>query len=342
MKKFTTNILILLCSHLAIAQQHDISPAGVMISHAHPKGGWMFNYSYMQMNMSDNFKGSEKISNDEIFNSYLMAGTSMKMDMHMIMTMYGVTGRLTVMAMANYVSNSMAMAMFEGATHVHNHTGSDISQPQENMTMNTSGLGDTKIYGIYKLLNGENSSLVTSLGVNLPTGSATISGNPCGSVPNERYPYMMQTGTGSVDFSPGLTYLSAGKKFNWSAQLIGTIRPFKNNIGYHYGNELLLNCWGGYKFKRFASASMRIEANSTGWMIGKDETLPLTNEPSSDYKNYGGQKINSYLGVNFFLNKGFLKESKFAVEYGIPVYQNYNGIQQGLKGVVVAGFTVSI
>ncbi|HQW23192.1 MAG TPA: transporter [Bacteroidia bacterium] len=339
---FFTIILFLLGNKASNAQQQDASPAGVMISHAHPKGGWMFNYSFMHMNMGGNFKGNEKISNEEIFNSYLMAGTSMKMDMHMLMAMHGITGRFTIMVMANYVSNSMDMTMYEGAVGAHNHSGSDVAQPQENMTMNTSGISDTKIHGIYKLMNGEKSSLVASLGVNVPTGNYKISGNPCSSTPNERYPYMMQTGTGSVDFSPGFTYLSAGNKFNWSSQLIGTLRPFKNDIGYHYGSELYLNCWGGYKIKRFASTSLRLEAITTAGMSGKDATLPMTNEPSSDYKNYGGQKINSYLGVNFFLNKGFLKESKFAVEYGIPVYQNYNGIQQGLKGIVVAGVTVSL
>ncbi|MBP9924104.1 MAG: hypothetical protein KBF92_09760, partial [Bacteroidia bacterium] len=108
---FFTIILFLLGNKASNAQQQDASPAGVMISHAHPKGGWMFNYSFMHMNMGGNFKGNEKISNEEIFNSYLMAGTSMKMDMHMLMAMHGITGRFTIMVMANYVSNSMDMTM---------------------------------------------------------------------------------------------------------------------------------------------------------------------------------------------------------------------------------------
>jgi hypothetical protein len=234
------------------------------------------------------------------------------------------------------------MNMFDGASHVHNHSASDITQQEQTMTMNTSGLSDTKIYGIYKMLNGENSSLVGSLGLNIPTGNYKISGNPYGSVPNERYPYMMQTGSGSVDFSPGFTYLSVKNKISWSTQIMATIRPFENTIGYHYGNELLINCWGGYKIKSIASASVRLEAVSTDGMTGSDETLAVSSEPCSDWKNYGGQKINSYLGINFFLNKGFLKESKFAIEYGIPVYQNFNGIQQGLTGALVAGFTISL
>ncbi|MBP6532768.1 MAG: hypothetical protein KA285_05760, partial [Bacteroidia bacterium] len=169
MKILIINITILmLCFGFAQAQQQDVSPAGVMISHAHPKGGWMFNYTFMHMNMGGNLNGSEKISNEEIFNTYLMAGTSMKMDMHMLMAMYGITGRFTIMVMANYISNSMDMTMYEGALGAHNHGGTDVSKPQESMTMNTSGFSDTKIHGIYKLVNGERSSLVASLGVNVP------------------------------------------------------------------------------------------------------------------------------------------------------------------------------
>lgn len=341
MRKLFLYIPLLLFGINSKAQEQDISPAGVMISHAHPKGGWMVNYSYMHMEMGDNYNGTTKISDSDIFNSYLMAGSKMKMDMHMLMAMYGVSGRFTVMAMTNYISNSMSMNMYPGASHIHNHTGSDNSQPQGTMEMNTSGLGDSKVIGIYKILNGENSSLVGSLGLNIPTGNYKISTSPVGGVSSGRYPYMMQTGTGSVDFSPGLTYFSSVKKISWSTQVIATIRPFENSIGYHYGHEIMLNCWGGYRIKSFASTSLRMEAITAGEMTGSDPTLDVSSEPSADWRNYGGQKINTYLGFNFYLNKGFLKESKFALEYGLPVYQNYNGIQQGLTGTFLGSYTLS-
>lgn len=330
----------MLTACLPLFAQQDLSPAGVMMSHTHPKGGWMFNYTLMHMEMRDNFKGDSKIGEPEIFDNYFMAPTQMKMDMHMLMAMYGITGRFSLMLMSNYTFNSMTMNPFSEGSHIHNPGTGTTSA--ENMRMVTSGFGDTKVYGLYKFLNGEKSTFAGSLGVNIPTGNFMIKGNPHGSVADQRYPYMMQTGTGSLDFSPGLMYLSAKHRITWSAQMQSIIRPFDNSIGYHFGNEYSINMWAGYKMFKFASASIRLEGIHTEKMSGKDSSLPITNEPGDDHRNYGGEKINSYLGLNFFVNKGILKESKIALEAGLPFYQNYRGIQQGNNGTVYVSYTISL
>ncbi len=74
----------------------------------------------------------------------------------MFMVMYGITDRLTVMAMANYQVNKMDMLMDMGP-------GKMITGEPP---MSTSGFGDTELRGIYKI----NKYLVGSLGLSLPTG----------------------------------------------------------------------------------------------------------------------------------------------------------------------------
>ena len=113
---------------------------------------------------------------------YMMIPTSMTMDMHMVMAMYGITDRLTVMAMGTYVANTMKMIMDMGPMR-------SISSVAP---MVTSGVGDTEVRGIYKI----NKYLVGSLGLSLPTGSINEKVDTMGK--EYRAPYDMQLGSGDL------------------------------------------------------------------------------------------------------------------------------------------------
>lgn len=333
--------LFIISSVDSFGQHCDLSPGGVTISHVPPKGNWMLNYTFMEMQMGQNYSGSVAIDNSTIFNTYLMAGKNMKMDMHMVMAMYGISDRLSLMIHFNYQDNSMQMEQFNGSTHIHNHSSSDMNYSANNSKMSTSGIGDSKITAIYKFKISDHSSILAGLGGNIPTGNYRIRGNPHGISENERFPYIMQTGTGSVDFTPSITYLNSNNKIAWSVQLMATIRPFKNSVGYHYGNEFNLNAWMSYRIASFLTSSIRMEDISCTNLTGKDQTIYSLNEPSSDYRNYGGNKLSSYFGINIFLNSGILSESKLAFEYGIPIFQTYYGIQQKTKQAFILGYTKS-
>jgi hypothetical protein len=130
------------------------------VYHTHPAGMWMFNYKYMHMNMSGLQDGTTDVPLNRVIPmkgtqyGYMMSPTSMTMDMHMAMAMYGVTDRLTFMAMGTYVINEMEMVMNMGMRN--------RAEP----TMRSYGFGDTEVRGIYKL----NNYLVGSLGIGIPTG----------------------------------------------------------------------------------------------------------------------------------------------------------------------------
>lgn len=324
----------------APAQGLDASPAGVMISHGHPKGGWMFSYTYMNMMMKNNLSGTSNISDEEIFaKDYSMSPQKMNMNMHMFMVMYGITGRLSAMIMANYNEQQMDMTAYSASMHMHGGT-MDMSSSTSH-SHQTSGLGDVKLWALYKVRNGEGSSLVASLGFSFPTGDYKIEAGEHATFQGEHHAYMMQLGTGSFDFMPGITYLKNKNKFTYSAQLIGVIRPFNNPINYHWGNEMDVNAWGAYKFFPWLSASLRAEYFYSGSISGKDNLMYIYTEPGSNPVNYGGTKINGYPGINFYINKSFMRDSKIGVEFGLPVYQNLNGIQQSLSSTLFASITKS-
>ena len=91
----------------------DNSPAGLMGAHTHEKNGWMVSYNYSRVNMSGMQSGISPLSQDYVFNKYVMSESNMSMDMHMLMLMYGITDRLSAMLMTSYSVNGMSMNMIE-------------------------------------------------------------------------------------------------------------------------------------------------------------------------------------------------------------------------------------
>jgi hypothetical protein len=339
MKNYFVLILLISANLTSSGQNIDASPVGIMISHSHPKGGWMASYSYMNMEMKDNLAGDHVITKDDIFfKNYNMAPEKMRMQMHMLMLMYGITGRLSVMAMASYNDNSMNMESY-AAGHVHG--GSTDVTPGVFHSHHSSGLSDIKLWALYKLFNGENSSVVLSAGINIPTGSIDIAKGEHSTFPGEHQAYMMQLGTGSFDLMPGLTYYKRSGKIAWSAQVLGNVRPFYNSNDYRTGSDVTLNIWGAYLFCSNLSASLRAEAIYGGSISGKDAAINSLSEPDAAIENHGGLKTNSYAGINYYINKSILKDTKIGIEAGIPFYQYVNGIQMSNSFTWFASITKS-
>jgi nitrous oxide reductase accessory protein NosL len=310
---------------------HDMGPGSQMlfnpgfgddIYHTHPAGMWMVNYKFMHMNMSGLRDGTTNVDQSNVgFKrptpyTYMMIPTGMTMDMHMVMLMYGITDRLTIMTMANYQSNKMNMLMDMGPMK-------PITQEDP---MTTKGFGDIEIRGIYKI----NKYLTGSLGLSLPSGS--ISETITMMRKEYRAPYDMQPGSGSFDLKPALTYnaLSDDALWNWGAQAMYTWHTAKNRNDWSFGDSFKVNSWLQRAFGPAASW-MRFAYTDTGRIKGRDSEIeklihPVTGmgapTPDADPINYGGQRLDGAIGVS--LQKGAFS---IGVEGGIPLYQNLNGLQ---------------
>ncbi len=323
---------------------HDMGPGAQMlfnpafgdqIYHTHPAGMWMINYKFMHMNMDGLRDGTTDVSSGDVgfrrgkqYN-YMMIPTSMTMDMHMGMLMYGITDRLTVMAMANYQENKMRMLMDMGP----------MRPITEDPPMRTRGLGDTELRGMYKI----NKYLVGSLGVSFPTGSIDEDFNTMRKT--FRAPYDMQLGSGTYDLKPALTYngLSADGKWNWGAQAQYTWHTAENWNDWRYGDNLKVTTWLQRALGPFTSWA-RLAFNSTGRIRGEDPEIrklnhPLTGMgapmPDADPANYGGQRLDGLIGASF--TKG---PFSLGVEGGIPFYQYVNGLQLKADWMINAGAQV--
>ncbi|MES2388332.1 MAG: transporter [Bacteroidota bacterium] len=306
------------------------TPTGIMISHVHEKGEWMLAYRFMNMESAGMQQGSKTVSDNKVFEKYLMSSSKMQMQMHMLMAMYGLNDRLTIMAMFNYNLSQMSMTMLPGAVHNHGSAGAEV--PGNRVTSNA--IGDTKLHALYKLSGNSTYHIVGSMGISIPTGSIAVSGSAKSMYAGMHLPYSMQTGSGSLEVLPGITYLYSPGRFSYSAQLTGIIRTNYNSIAYKLGNEANLNAWAAFNFNNWLSGSLRAEGIKSGKISGKDKGLYNVYEPAADPDNYGGLFINSYLGLNCHLDSGPLGRLRLSSEFGMPVYQHVNGIQSTTKNIL--------
>ncbi|MFN3402622.1 MAG: transporter [Cytophagaceae bacterium] len=315
----------------------DPSPAGVMISHVHPPKEIMISYRFMSMEMADIISGSRTVNSNEIFQKqYLMAPEGMRMDMHMLMLMYGLSRKLTLMGMLHYNINRMQMGMPDNNSHQHHSLGTE----NEKMAMHSSGFGDLKFSVLYSLLNKTRDKIVASVGLSLPTGNIGLMGSEANMYQNQRLPYNMQLGSGTFDIQPGITYGYTKNDFTFSAQALYTIRTGMSTYGYRHGNEMLVNTWAAYFWHENFSSSLRAEAVSIGKMKGSDPILYPLMEPSANALNYGANRLMLHLGTSVHFKTGVLKNSKIGVEYGLPIYQYVTGYQMRFKSNINAQLSI--
>jgi len=168
------------------------APITVMGDHMHNKGEVMFSYRYMYMNMEDLNRGSENVSFENALSQYMVTPTSMPMNMHMLGLMYAPSNKITLVAMANYLSNEM----------------DHITRMGGMFTTESSGFGDLKIGALYKFFNKNKQQLHGQVGVSIPTGSIDQQDVIPASAPNEVIlPYTtLRTGENDNEYRLGNKY----------------------------------------------------------------------------------------------------------------------------------------
>ena len=311
------------------------APIGVMGDHLHAKGGFMVSLRYMNMQMKGNKSGSSSIEDATIYNSYMVAPQKMSMDMYMLGVMYAPTNKLTLMLMQNFVKNDMDL------TAKMMMMGSPMPMFTKFSTSST-GLGDLKLGGLYSVYAKGNNSIHLNASLSIPVGSITEK-DDTPMMANAKLPYRMQLGSGTYDVSLGATFKGNTESISWGVQPIFLFRTGTNDSGYTLGNNQQVNIWGAYKVSNSISVSARVLGINEQKISGVDAMLNPMMIPTANTLNYGGKRINSYVGCNVsFPQTSILKDVRVGLEAGLPIYENYNGIQMNEEMTFNLGLKYSI
>lgn len=311
-------------NHHGSHHSHFSAPIGVMGDHVHPKGEWMVSYRYMRMEMDGMRDGTDDLDDSEVLADFMVTPTKMTMDMHMFGAMYGVTDDLTLMAMVPYVKKSM----------------DHVTRMGVKFTTGSEGIGDVKIGGLYSLRRWHNQEVHLNLSISAPTGDIDETDNTP-AMQDAQLPYPMQLGSGTWDVLPGITYQGQHDNYGWGGQALATVRLGDNDNDYTLGDRLELSGWGTYRLTSQWSASARLRWQTWGNIDGKDDKLNPMMVPTADPDRQGGTRADALLGISLDVHEGLLSGNRFAVEGGVPVYENLDGPQMSTDWTVTAGWQLS-
>lgn len=318
----------------------DHAPIGVMADHAHKKGEFMVSIRATHMEMSGNQIGTDAISPDMIVTSIpnrffgnpmqpptlRVVPTQMSADMVMVGAMYAPSNLVTLIAMGSYVEKESNITSYAGPA------GTNVLGQ---FTTNPKGLGDIAVGGIFPILGvadrtQENAQeLNLRAAISIPTGSLTKTAqilSPMGTQPTMRLPYMMQTGSGTWDLRPAITFKGWKSKIGYGVQYNGNIRTGTNDEGYRLGNVHEATAWISYLPAKWISLSTRIKGRTTGHIKGiSPNIMGPVQTANPDFS--GGDRVDLLGGVNMVATHGPLAGHRLGIEFGAPVYQDLNGPQ---------------
>lgn len=280
------------------------APLGVMGDHVHGRGGAMFSYRHMTMEMEGNRNGDQRLSPQQVLQSFMVAPLRMTMTMDMFGVMVPTSDDLTLMLMIPEVSLGM--------DHV-TRTGARFRTEVE-------GVGDIRLSALGVLHRGHRRQLHYTAGLSFPTGSIQARApTPMG--PNTLLPYPMQLGAGTTGFHPALTYQVQGDRGSFGLQLAASTYLGYNDEGWKPGALVQLQGWAARRLSHRFSLSGRLSYQDQSGVEGFDARLaPVV--PTALPSTRGGQRLDLGLGVNWKLGG-----HRLAFEWVVPLEQDLAGPQ---------------
>jgi hypothetical protein len=311
-------------------------PAGVMFAHTlSRKGETMFGYLLEHSKTGDTvYHGNDRVSDIFVVDNGCeptmpcrKAPVDMVMNMHMLDFGYALSDRMTLMIMTHYMDMNMQLRDLQGRpapqTGDHEH---------ENLRGHTTGgFSDTTLAGLYRV----NSNLHAGLGVNVPTGSVKHEMRRMFRDDGGLMHFDMQTGSGTWDLLPSVTYMSGGNSFSWGMQLAGIYRlEDRNTSGYRLGDELRLTGWSAYTLKPWISLTGRLAHTYRESVAGDYNVFNARLGPMDYPRNTGGSFIDAGLGVRLTIPSGGYSGHSVSMEWLQPIHQSVNGYQLRREGAL--------
>jgi hypothetical protein len=228
--------------------------------------------------------------------------------------MYGISDKLNLSVMLNSISNEITMIRKMGRT--------------KQKTVRHS-LGDTTVRFLYGNKNTKKERFISKMGILLPTGSHDLKrdGNLLG--------YPMQTGTGSYGLSYGFVYTKFLDKSSYGLDFDYLYILGENDEDYQVGNKAELNLWYSYSLLNNLSAHIIFNYIARE-PYSSDNDSPMS-APLDDNSQHGTRE-NIKIGLNTIIEKGWLKDHRFGIDYGQALNRNVKGYQLDIEESLMIGW----
>ena len=342
-----SSLLLLIFSSLPLfaysdsgASAIDHAPIGVSADHYHKKGESMISVRQGYMAMSGNSLNGSSISTSDILAmpnplgdipaNLSVVPVEMDMKMTMIGAMYAPSDKVTLMAMAMYMSKDMDLNTYKpmmdrGLIGTFSTSSSDLS--------------DLSLGAIIKLQETDLSrwhaevTLQKSIGANDSKGEVFT---PMGMNMEMILPYGMQAGDDATRLLLGVTNVKTiSEKVLWGNQLRGKFVVADDN--WSFGDQLEFNTWLQYEVNKAVSLSSRMKFVDQDKISGSN---PMISAPvqTANPENYGGSEVHVGLGVNFLTHILPGKADRFGLELVKPIQQDKNNLQMKTDYQLIFGY----
>lgn len=294
------------------------------LHHTHPAGEWMFGLSFAAMKMSELSEQGTELHPQGLFaRGFDVAPLDMSSRILMLEVMYGVSDRLTVMAMLPRKGVAMRHRT---------RTGGEFET-------STAGIGDLSTTALIELFSTGGGRADLTARLTLPTGTVHARDEtPANS--SQKLPYAMQLGTGSVGTLLGFTYSQTGHQFSGGFNLSFSTALGRNELRYRHERNASFEAWLTHQWTNQIATHLRGQFTTSGGIQGSDPELVPTVVPTADPANHGGDQATIIAGISVFQRSGTFAGSRFTADVSLPAAQSLQGIQFKKRWRLRAGFAV--
>lgn len=300
-----------------------LAPIGVFNDHTLVSGRVMVSYRYLQNEFDGLYVNSQQVSYASVQSQYRYVPTHMLQDSQVALLEYGLTDDFTFTAMLPWQHNLI-----------------DYGSAGGTIATGFTNPGDIRLNGLLVVRRGKWTQQHVNVGLSIPVGLLEDAYNetPSATIPNLSYP--LRTSSGTYDLLLGYTIRGQYQNWTWGTQLNGTVRTGLNTLGYRQGDAAEVTGWLSRRFGRYVATSFRLDYQMQGNIYGADARLDTAQAPTNDPNHFGYQRLNTLIGINFYLPDGRIPNQRLSLEAGLPAFQSVEGPQLGLDWILNAGWSM--
>ncbi len=318
---------------MPMSQDHaHAMPPGLMFAHLLPAAGQMM-LGYRVQNALQSGAMRERggrVGDAEILSSACAPDLcryvprDMRMQMHMLEWMVAPRDWLTLMLMPQMMSMEMHFRELAGrppaAPGEHEHaTGTGHR---------SGGLGDTLVAALLRMPDGRFPGWHVGMGLSVPTGKVDLTLRRMFKTDGGLMHFDMQTGSGTWDLLPSVTYSAGAGSLSYGAQWTGIARlGARNDSGYRLGNQQQLTGWLARTISPRLSVSARGVYTHRERVKGDFTAYNARLGPMDLPDNQGGTQVDLGVGATYTFQAGGLKGSQLALEWTTPLVDKPYGAQ---------------